>query len=403
MTDADVIIVGAGPAGSTAARRLATNDIQVILLDKERFPRSKPCAGGIRFKVTELLDFEITEVIHRKISGLALISPSGLRVDAIPEDRSKPGFMVMRDEFDSLLLSRAKDAGAEIREEFKVEQVRQDANEVQVVGPEGKVLTAKYLIGADGINSVVAKNLGFYEGWRGQDACVAIEIEARLAPEEIHRACADTTGYDADLFFLYFGAVQYGYTWCFPKREHLSLGICCRQDLAKNLRQVFDEWYSRFIHEMNIQPEIFAESSARFPIKAVRHPVKGRTVLVGDAAGFVDAFTGEGIPYAIESGILAAEAISEAITENNPKKIRRYHALCKKTILADLKISESMANMFYKKMDNMETLCRFFHEDSYAAYLIAASIAGLLPMKTVKTKLTLRMMRTRPRDALSLL
>ncbi len=403
MQEADAIIVGAGPAGATAARRLAQAGVQVILLDKEKFPRTKPCAGGITHKVVELLDFDISSVVHRKISGLVIVSPSGIRVDAIPEDRSKPGFMIMRDEFDTLLVTKAKEAGADVREGFQVVEASQDTNGVTVVSENGEELKAKYLIGADGINGVVARKLGFYEGWPSDAASIAIEVEAEIGEEAVHRICADTTGYNADLFLLYFGAVPFGYTWVFPKKSHLSLGICCRQDLAKNIRQTYDEWYKRFVEEYGITPRVISETAGRFPIRAAPEIVKGRTLLVGDAAGFVDSFTGEGISHAIESGVLAAEVVAEVVESGSSRGLAEYEKRCKKSIIAELKVSQAMAKMFYKSEKNMETLCRFFHDDPYASYLIAASIAGLLPLATVKRKLTMRMMRKRPRDALSLL
>ncbi|MFX1485218.1 MAG: NAD(P)/FAD-dependent oxidoreductase, partial [Promethearchaeota archaeon] len=197
MTDFDAIIVGGGPAGSTAARRIAQEGLSVLLLEKEAFPRTKPCAGGIRFAVSELLDFDLSPVNHRKISGLSIFAPAGYRVDCIPEDRSKPGYTVMREDFDHLLLQKAGEAGAEVREEVEVIDIQEQSSSVIVTSIDGSTYTAKYVIGADGINSLVAKQLGFYERWGPSSASVAIEIEAEVGESMVREICREPSGYDA--------------------------------------------------------------------------------------------------------------------------------------------------------------------------------------------------------------
>ncbi len=398
----DVIVVGGGPAGSTAARRAALMGLRVMLIDKSEFPRYKPCAGAIRNAVTSLLDFDVTGVLHRKISGFTMFSPSGQRIDCVPEDRSMPGYTVMRDEFDHLLLKKAREAGAEVREGCKVTRVLDDATGVTVYTQDDMALRADYLVGADGINGVVARSLGLYDGWHGDSAGVAIEVEARVGEKTVRDICGDPTGYDADVFFLYFGDVPHGYTWCFPKRDVLSLGAWCRQDRAKGLRTAYNGWYQRFCEEYGIEPQVLSESAARFPVKVADKIVQGRTVLVGDAAGLVDAFTGEGIPHAVQSGIIAAEAVAEAVETSDPRRLTTYADRCKRVIMKELAVAESMAKLFYRSSKNMETLSNFFYEDEYARFLIAAAVGGLMSQKEVKRKMTLRMLRTRPRAAVSL-
>ncbi|MHA1928270.1 MAG: FAD-dependent oxidoreductase, partial [Candidatus Thorarchaeota archaeon] len=116
MTDYDIIVAGGGPAGSTTARRAAQAGLSVLVLDKAKFPRYKACAGGIPFRVTELLDFDISSVVQRTISGFSMFTPPDTRIDCIPEDRTRPGYMVMRADFDDLLLKKAAEAGAEVRD-----------------------------------------------------------------------------------------------------------------------------------------------------------------------------------------------------------------------------------------------------------------------------------------------
>ncbi|NHI84039.1 MAG: NAD(P)/FAD-dependent oxidoreductase [Candidatus Thorarchaeota archaeon] len=403
MPEYDIIVVGGGPAGATAARRAAQAGLNVVVFDKAKFPRYKPCAGAIPSETKELLDFDITGIIHRNISGLALYAPQGFRVDCIPEDRSKPGHTVMRSEFDHLLLRKASDAGAEVREETKVLDVSQNGHSATVFTEEGEQISSKFLVGADGINGVVARSLKFYSGWPSSSAFVAIEIEAEVGEGKVREICGEPSGYDADLFFLYFGQVPHGYIWCFPKRSILSLGACCRQEKAAGLRRTYDQWFNQFCLNYEIAPIILSEAGARFPCIVRDSTIKERTILVGDAAGFVDAFTGEGIKYAIRSGVLAAQTLEEAIRANDSKLLQHYERACKKEIVSVLKVSEYMAGLFYKSQKNMQTLMHFFKADDYASYLIAAMIGGLLPPKIVRRKLTMRMLRTRPRDAISLM
>jgi geranylgeranyl reductase family protein len=403
MTDYDVIVAGGGPSGSTTARKACQAGLSVLVLDEAKFPRPKPCAGGIPFRVTELLDFDISSVVHRKISGFSLFTPPDNRIDCIPEERSRPGYMVMREDFDNLLLQKAAEAGAEVRDGVGVLDISETSNEIVIVTTEGDTQRSKYLVGADGINSTVAKDMRFYSGWRGDTAMVAIEIEAEVGENKVREICGEPSGYDADLFFLNFGDVPYGYIWCFPKKSVLSLGICCRQDMATNIRSVFNTWFEKFKEKYGLEPMIVSDTSARFPIKITSPLAKGRVLLVGDAAGFVDAFTGEGIAHAIHSGILAAKALKKAVGGNNPHHLTDYEKECKKTIGETLKVSDYFAGIFYKRPENMSIFTDFLNEDEYGRYLVSALIGGLLPAKTVKRKITMRMMRTRPREALSLL
>jgi geranylgeranyl reductase family protein len=403
MVDCDVIIVGGGPAGSTAARRASQAGLSVVLFDKARFPRYKPCAGGIRSDVNNLLDFDIKSIVQRRISGTTLFAPSGFRVDCIPEDRSVPGSIIKREDFDHLLLKKAAEAGAEIREDTRIAEAREEESHAAVTTNEGEEVTGKYLVGADGINGIVAKSLGFYDGWQGDSAMVAIEVEAEVGSNTVREICGEPSGYDADLLLLYFGGLSHGYAWCFPKQTVLSLGACCRQDKSGELKPAYEKWYSAFKDEYGIEPQILSDTTARFPIKRAKNIVKGRTILVGDAAGLVDAFTGEGIPEAIESGILASSALSKAVKEANPRSLREYEKDCKREIISELKAMEFMANMFYKSRKNMEALCRFFRDDSHANFLIAAGIGGLVTKKALRREMMLRMARKRPREAISLL
>lgn len=398
----DLIVVGGGPAGSTAAKEAAKRGLNVLLIDKAKFPRVKPCAGAIRADVLDLLDFDITSVLHRKISGFSIFSPSGIRADCLLKDRLRPGYTIMRDEFDNQLLHEAKKAGVDVFEETTVVKAHQNNRNTRVETKDGNTYEASFLIGADGINSVVAKSLRFYDGWKQDTAGLALEIEVEVGESKVREICGEPSGYDADFFFMYFGNVPHGYTWCFPKRSILSLGAWCRQDKASSLREYYNEWFKQFKEEYKIKTKILSDTSARFPIRVQCNKAMGRTILIGDAAGLVDPFTGEGIPYAIESGILAATAISKALTEKNTDALRVYEQQCNERLISRLRVFDSISKMLYKSVRNLEVFIRFLSEYDYASGLVADLVGGLEKPDVVKRRLTLGMLRRKPLDAIKL-
>ena len=322
MTDYDIIVVGGGPAGSTAARRAVQQGLSVLLLDKEHFPRVKPCGGGFTDHVENALDFSIEEVIQRRVYGQTIFSPSGIVVDCVRPEPS--GSMVMRTEFDHLLLNKAEEAGAEVKQGERVVKASDEGNQV-IVSTDSNTYTGKYLVGADGINSVVAKSLGFYKGWLKDSAAVCVEVEAEVGEEAVKRICGVPHHEEGVSIHIYFGPVPYGYAWCFPKRSILSFGAGCRQDKVQNLRGQFDEWFDKFKKTHNIDPQIVSDTSARVPFKeAAKTTVKGRTILVGDAAGFVNPYDAEGVMMAVKSGIIAAPVLKEAVEASNPVIMKKY-------------------------------------------------------------------------------
>ncbi|MHA1576264.1 MAG: NAD(P)/FAD-dependent oxidoreductase [Candidatus Thorarchaeota archaeon] len=401
MTDYDVIVVGGGPAGATAARRIAQRNLSVVVFDKETFPRNKACAGGIRNYVAENLDFSIQEVVEREVYGQRLYGPSGVLVDCRRSYVS--GQMVMRTEFDNLLLQKAGEAGAEVRDSVKIVNVEQNQEMVIVETEDGQKISSKYLIGADGINSTVAKSLGFYQGWTDDSAAIAIEVEAEVGKETVERICGvpyDKEGVAIDIFF---GPVPHGYAWCFPKRSILSIGAGCRQDLGKDLRVHFNKWFDEFKQKHDISPTILSDTAARLPYSgAVKKTVIGRTIIIGDTAGFVSPYSGEGIPMAITSGIIAAPVIEKAMKEADPRMLKEYEKGWKSEFGDDLKVAKSLAKMVFKSEKNMETIMQIAHKDEHVNEIMYKMIAGEDTYKNLKKALTKRIMLKHPKAGISL-
>ncbi|MHA1480224.1 MAG: NAD(P)/FAD-dependent oxidoreductase [Candidatus Thorarchaeota archaeon] len=401
MTDYDVIVVGGGPAGATAARRIAQRNLSVVVFDKDTFPRNKACAGGIRNFVAENLDFSIEGVVERELFGQRLYGPSGVLVDCTRTYVS--GHSVMRTEFDHLLLQKAGEAGADVRDGVKIISAEQNQERVTVETEDGQKISGKYLIGADGINSTIAKSLGFYQGWKQDSAAIAIEIEAEVGEEAVKRICGVPQDKEGAAIHIFFGPVPHGYAWCFPKRSILSVGAGCRQDRAKNIRADFNKWFDAFKKKHDISPTIVSDTAARLPYSgAVKKTVMGRTILIGDTAGFVNPFSGEGIPMAITSGIIAAPVLEKAMKEADPRVLSEYEKGWKEAIGDELKIGKGLAKKIYKSNKNMETIMQIAHKDFHISDIMYKMISGEDTYKKLNKALTKRIMLKHPKAGISL-
>ena len=205
----DVIVVGGGPAGSSAAYALCQAGRRVLILEKETLPRYKTCGGGLSTRMLKkYFPYSFEPVIETRCRTMSYAL--GRQVVQIPVPEGQLG-LVMRDRFDDYLLSQS---GAEVRQGVEVRKVRELADRVEVEAAGGEILEARYLIGADGANSKVARSLGLR---RGKRLVAAIEVEVPLPPNGNNRIPA------GPLFI--FGEIGLGYLWIFPKAGHLSVGI----------------------------------------------------------------------------------------------------------------------------------------------------------------------------------
>src|SRR5215217_1791076 len=172
---ADVLVVGGGPAGATAARTLALEGRCVRLLDRARFPRNKPCGGAISMRALRRFPYlrnALPRISTRRLSRLYLEAPSG---DGITLTSHEPAaLMVRRVEFDALLVDLAREAGVDVIEGVEVSRARESAAGVWIGARDGREFEAPLLIAADGVNSVVARRLGINPGWPA--ARVAIDM-----------------------------------------------------------------------------------------------------------------------------------------------------------------------------------------------------------------------------------
>src|SRR3972149_7696651 len=215
-SDYDVIVVGGGPGGSTAARFCSKAGLKTLILEKERLPRYKPCGGCLSAKTVRLLDFDLSPVIENTIFGAKFTYCS--KDPFFIESKNPMAFLVMRDRFDQFLIDKALEVGTELLDDEKVTKVEEGADGVAVESAKGKKFRCQVLVGADGSESMVAKSLSLRpqnnDGYGG-----AIESETPFDssvpfPKE-----------ELQFVHLDFGRVPNGYAWVFPKKNWLSIGI----------------------------------------------------------------------------------------------------------------------------------------------------------------------------------
>lgn len=296
-SDADVIISGAGPAGSTAAYHLQKAGINTLILEKSSFPRYKVCGAGLTHKILAIIPFDLSPVIQTTVHSFRF--SCGLH-DVFTRTNELPLiYCTMRDELDDYLLQKAVEAGARVRTSEKVTEVIPDGDGVLVKTDKGEYRSS-FIIGADGAGSRVARTFKLNH-----------DIEWGMAWEAEVKTTDVILEKYSQTVFLDWGTFPGGYAWIFPKKDHLSIGIGGPAHMAKRMPAYYDE----FLASTGI-PVIETISNRSHPLpvrtkKAIFH--SGPALVTGDAAGLTDELTGEGIYWAVKSGIIAAEVLKQKL------------------------------------------------------------------------------------------
>ncbi|MGE0598186.1 MAG: geranylgeranyl reductase family protein [Dehalococcoidia bacterium] len=327
MARFDAIVVGAGPAGSTAARELSAAGARVLVVDRAEFPRYKACGGGIPLRTEKLLPFPIDSIVEDSVSLLQVSHENGSR---FVRD-SGPAFahMVMRERFDELLLRQAQKSGAEFRGGTVVRQAT--SNGAVRVRADGFEAEADFMVCADGAHSPVGKMVGLGDGIA---ECAAWEVEVR-APSIRQRAYQS-------IALIHLGYRPWGYAWVFPKAEVLSIGIVVPPEQAGRMKDLVRA-YVESLGLSGTDIDIARGHKIRFR-RAGEPIVSERALLAGDSAGLADEFTEEGISYAIESGRLAARNVLRGLGGGS---IRGYQADVDREIMPELRAARQIGFMFY--------------------------------------------------------
>jgi len=334
----DVIVVGAGPAGSIAAYECAKRGLTTLLLEKNSIPREKPCGGAVMYRGIRILRGRLPRsLVEQKIYGLRFALPNGTKSEFISDKMI--GITVFRDRFDEHLAKRAVDAGSEMMENSRVIHANTSNESALVRLQDGREFKSKFLLGADGVNSVVSRSLGLRPQRKDLTKVgLGMETDFYIGKDGVDRA----TNGNPSVLEIIPAEDRISYGWVFPKREHLAIGVAGAGVHMRALRPTFDRFYKSMEKKLGI-PLTLEKRRTCFlggdGLGSVN--VVDRAILIGDAAGFVDPMMGEGITYAMQSGIFAADVIDNAIEEcrYDSAQLSEYQSLCRKEFSANFQMA----------------------------------------------------------------
>ena len=326
---ADVIVVGAGAAGSAAAFHLAARGRRVLLLEREAMPRSKPCGGGMAASVQRWFPFDLTPAVDQVIAQVRFTWCLEDPVTAVlPGD--SPFWIVRRSRLDATIAAQAAAAGAELQDGSAVEAIDRDGDHWRVVSG-GNVYTARGLVLADGSNSRFSVPLGLGPAKPRFAAAVAAEVEAEVREPGTAR--------------FEFGLVHHGFCWAFPRQGGYSIGV--GTFIGREAADA-DAVLAQLLPSLGLSPT--AGERCRSPLRVWdgHHPlhVPG-AVVVGDAASLCDPFLAEGLRPALLSGVRAAEAMDHFLSGDDAA-LQGYSATMRTEWGESMAWGRRIAQVFYR-------------------------------------------------------
>jgi len=324
----DVIIIGAGPAGSSCASNLTylNKNLSVLLLDKQSFPRYKPCGGGISPEVANYLKFSIEEAIDFVCQDISVVADSK-RFSHTGDNM----WMVRREHFDNYLLEQAKKSGVQVVTSCEVLEVVQQKEHIRVVTAKS-TFVGSYVALAEGGHGKLAKKMG-----------LMVKNKLLAAMEYEHYTDRPSPQLEINL-----DKHVSGYAWQFPKSDGLSIGIGAdmkrapskkEEGLPNKLMEYMKELGINALNKSQLYGHPILVYNGRSQL------VDNRLLLIGEIAGCVDPLTGEGIRPAIKSGYLAARALNDAATGNKPKLLRQYEKQFHQQIGKDLNYARLLVSL----------------------------------------------------------
>jgi len=395
----DVVVVGAGPAGSTAAKFLSEKGIRVLLVDKSKFPRDKSCGGGIPVRVLKEYKYiREKDLIESFSYGGYIYSPS-LKYRAEIQKNEPFIAMILRKKFDHGLVKLAIDSGATFVDGTAVDDIKVFDDKVKTLLNNRTDVESRMVVGADGVWSVVAKKSGLHQNRK--NIGISLFQEYRMDVETLDHYFTEKR-----LFHVHFNVQEIdGYGWVFPKKEHVNIGVVEMRRQADqsegktHLKEIYNN-YMQTLKKDGILPDSLTIGKIRgaaLPTCPVEKTYADRVLLCGDAAGLVHPFNGEGIEYAMSSGKIAADVIAKALEvgDTSAKFLSKYEKLWKndfgKTIKLFLRTSKRWGG-------KTEKLVRLVSRDKKIAEMVLEIGMGNLTIQECKWIILKRLLYLNFRD-----
>ncbi len=378
----DVIVVGAGPAGSTTAIFLAQQGYDVLLLDRHQFPRDKTCGDAVPAGAIEILNRlgmqdKIAASVERgelyPLEGMRLVSPKGYELDASFRKgrEGSDSYVAPRIYFDTLIQQHAIDSGATFKQMPVLGPLLENG---RVIGVKAKSngsvqeIRSQVVIGADGVTSSITRALR-PKPKQHKDAHRAVALRAYI--EDIEELPGQVE------FYMY-DEILPGYAWIFPTGNgQANIGLGMRLDKFRAKKQSLEEMLTAFLEIPNIKKRLKHGGKLRDVAtwqlnfgsqKQLQHVYDG-ALLVGDAAGFINPLTGGGIHNALISAKFAAWTVHEAMQKGNTSRqaMKVYEQRCYDAMWGSMKRSYRMQSWLMKFPFLIDFLVRRMRENSQLA------------------------------------
>lgn len=301
----DVVVVGGGPAGASAARAAALRGARVLVLERERLPRYKTCGGGLVGLSTALCGLPADELDRLTRAAVTEVTwTSDGRWERTRRAQEPMFRMILRADFDAALLDAAARAGAEIRDGVMVTSVDESADGVLVSLRGTEPVRAAVVIGADGS----ASRIGAHVGVTCEQVDVGLEGEFP----------AQHSGFESRVL-LDWGPVPGSYGWLFPKGDIWTVGVIGGRNDGAAVRSYYRDFLDRL--GLSEVPPI-RDTGHLTRCRTANSPLRRGSVLVaGDAAGFLEPWSREGISYALRSGRIAGECAADGAVDDYPRRV----------------------------------------------------------------------------------